>query len=145
MLGRFMNWLRKRLRPKARDVQLEHFVNLLRRSKICTEQQVGELIGKFENESQEITSSDDRVTQFCRFLIGGNAITAWQCDKLKMGKWTGFYLDDYLLLEQVGKDYSYSYYRARDMRDESIVRLVVTPVNRSKGPHIEYRVERNYG
>jgi hypothetical protein len=145
MFGQSKNWLRKLLKRKSRDTQLEHFIDLLRQSALCTEQQVGELIGKFENERREVTSGDDGVSQFCRFLIGTNAVTAWQCEKLKMGKWKGFYLDDYVLLEQDGKDYSYSYYRARDTRDRSIVRLIVTPMNQTGGK-IEYRVDHSvYG
>jgi hypothetical protein len=62
-----------------------------------------------------------------------------------MGKWKGFYLDEYLLLEQDGKGYDYSSYRSRDTRDGSIVRLIVTPMNQTRGPRIEYRVERKLG
>ena len=57
-----------------------------------------------------------------------------------MGKWKGFYLDDYVLLEQVGKDYDSASYKARDTRDGEFVCLVITPVNRTNG-RIEFRVE----
>jgi hypothetical protein len=45
------------------------------------------------------------------------------------------------MLEQVGKDSETSSYKARDARDGKVVRLVITPKNRSKGPAVEYRVE----
>jgi hypothetical protein len=143
MFGRLKNWLSKLPQRKSSDKQLEHFAHLLRQSNLCTEKQVGELIGRFEDERRQIKSHGDAVTPFCSFLISTNAVTEWQCNKLKMGKWKGFYLDDYVLLEQVGKDYYTASYRARDIRDGSIVCLVVTPRNQS--PHIEYRVERPVG
>src|SRR5436190_11716322 len=144
MFGRLRHWSSERLNRTRRDRQLEHFIELLRKSEICTEKQVTDLVSSFGYERGEITSGDDGVSQFCRFLIVKNAVTAWQCDKLKAGKFRGFYLDDYLLLEVVGQDNTSRSYRARDMRDGSIVRLIVTPMNRSKDRHIEYRVERNF-
>ena len=125
MFGRLKNWLSRRRKRKVHDRQLEHFIGLLRQSEICTEQQVGELISKFANERREVTSDDDGVAQFCRFLVATNAVTTWQCDKLKKGKWKGFHLDDYLMLE-------------------SIVRLIVTPMNQTRGSRIEYLVERHF-
>ena len=145
MFGQLRNWLSTQLKRKTRCKQLERFICFLRLSQICSEQQVQELLGTFENQRQEILSDEDGLAQFCSTLVSANAATEWQCNKLKVGKWKGFYLDDYLLLEQVGKDYEYAYYRARDIRDGSIVRLVVTPMNRTKGPRIiEYRVERSF-
>ena len=71
MFGRLRNWFSQRLKRKPRDMQLQHFiVSSSPQSEICTEQQVGELISKFDNERRKITSGDDGVTEFCRFLIG---------------------------------------------------------------------------
>ncbi|MFO0788279.1 MAG: hypothetical protein U0805_02410 [Pirellulales bacterium] len=77
---------------------------------------------------------------FCDFLISSNRLTAWQCNKLLVGKWKGFYLDHFVLLDQIGKDSDYSYYKARNTTDGKMVRLSITPVNRTNG-RIEYRVE----
>ena len=123
-------------------MQLAHFIDLLRQSKICSDSQVDELIDTFESERREIANDDDGIAQFCDILKSKNAATEWQCSKLRVGKWKGFHLDDYLLLEQDGKGNDYSSYRSRDIRDGSIVRVIVTPTNLSKGPNIEYRVER---
>ena len=137
MFGQLKNWLS---RLRKRDARFERFIGVLRKSQLCTEQQVSELLDKFDTEARD-TAKCDAVNQFCRFLIDADAVTAWQCEKLKMGKWQGFYLDDYVLLEQVGKDYTTSSYRARDIRDGTSVCLVVTPMNRA--PYLEYRVERS--
>jgi hypothetical protein len=57
-----------------------------------------------------------------------------------VGKWKGFYLDNHLLLEQIGKDDKSSTYKARDTRNGRLVSLVITPMNRTGGV-LEYRVE----
>jgi hypothetical protein len=102
---------------------------------LCTEQQVSELLDMFDTESRD-TAKCDAVNQFCRFLIDASVVTEWQCEKLKAGKWKGFYLDEYVLLEQVGKDRTTSSYRARDVRDGTRVCLVITPT--TLAPYIQY-------
>ena len=138
MLGRLKTWLRRR---QKRNARLECLIDLLRKSQLCTEQQIVQVVSSFEMECRDIASGD-AVTQFCDFIVSKNIVTAWQCDKLEAGKYKGFYLDDYLLLEQIGKDDDFCYYKARDARDGKLVRLTVTPRPRgAKGPNIEYRVE----
>jgi hypothetical protein len=122
-------------------MQLAQFVDLLRLSKIFPNSQVDELIDTFESERREIASDNDGITQFCDLLVAKNAATEWQCSKLRLGRWRGFYLDEYfLLLEQDGKGTDYSSYRSRDIRDGSVVRLIITPTTLTQG--LKYRVER---
>jgi hypothetical protein len=92
--------------------------------------------------SRKKTATNARQAEsFCDFLIATNRITAWQGNKLRKGNWKGFYLNNYLMLEQVGKDEEFCYYKARDARDGRLVRLTVTPMPRAKSTHIEYRVD----
>src|SRR5688572_3283607 len=67
------------------------------------------LVARFRASGE--SGSPDEVEAFCRFLISTNLFTNWQCSKLQAGKWKGFYLDNYLLLEQIGKDDEFSYYK----------------------------------
>jgi hypothetical protein len=138
MFGQLKIWLRMRLK---RDARLECFIYFLRKSQLCTEQQIVQVVSSFEMERGDIASGD-AVTQFCDFIVSKNIVTAWQCDKLKAGRCRGFYLDDYLLLEVVDQDNTSRSYRARDLRDGTTVRLVVFTKER-QSPHSEYRVERS--
>jgi hypothetical protein len=125
----------ERMNPKQ-------FVEKLTLSKLLTEQQIAELLHAFRVEQKESRNDKDAVNQFGEFLVSTGSITEWQCNKLKAGKWKGFLLDDYLLLDNVGKDQTTVSYKARDISDGSIVRLVVSPFNQAVGK-TEYRVERN--
>jgi len=121
------------------DTALVDFVFNLIRSGIISSQQA-----RYSYRQYRDAGLTESLQDVCNFLVGNGTITEWQCDKLKQGKWRGFQLDDYLLLEQVGKGELDCSYRSRDIRDGSIVRLVITPT-RLTGGKIEYRVERDIG
>jgi hypothetical protein len=120
-------------------VNIDQFAILLFKSRLSGKPEAEQLACVFKEECRK-QNIQETVETFCDFLIATNRLTAWQCEKLRMGKYKGFYLDNYLLLEQIGKDYEFGYYKARDARDGHLVRLAVTPVNRAKGPGIEYQV-----
>jgi len=117
------------------DPSLVGFVFNLIRSGILSEFQARQLYREYVELRLPATLSD-----CCEFLINNGSVTEWQCNKLKSGKWKGYHMDHYLLLEQVGNP-DELHLRARDTRDGSIVLLIVTPRNQTKGPNIEYRVE----
>jgi hypothetical protein len=121
-------------------VKIEQFTTLLINSRLFSELEAQELASVFQ-ESCRKWNTPDTVDSFCDFLIATNRLTAWQCNKLRMGKWKGFYLDNYLILEQIGKDHEFCYYKARNARDGTLVRMVVTPMARATRPGIEYRIE----
>lgn len=111
---------------------------LIVKSRICSESEVRDAEKSFAADCGNSRSAAN-VELFCEFLVATNRLTEWQCSKLRMGKWKGFYLDHYLLLDHVGKDFESSSYKARDTRDGKLVVLAITPVNRTNG-QIEYRV-----
>lgn len=149
MFGRLKNWWnerRGRSIPQAHAPEsIEEFAELLARSGITTVQQANDYVAQFRAEHPAEADSASAVTELCGFLTTGGRVTAWQCEKLQLGKWRGFYLDNYLFLEQVGKgghDQSsyYSSYKARDTKDGNLVCVFVRPARYTKGG-IEYRVK----
>lgn len=58
-------------------------------------------------------------------LIANGSLTAWQCDKLELGKWRGFFIDDYVLLEHVVSDHDLMTYLAKHIRDGHLRHLSV--------------------
>ena len=122
-------------------MSVEQFLKLMVSSRLSNKQEADEILARYREQSGEVNTPDN-VEAFCKFLITTNLVTDWQCSKLRAGKWKGFYLGNYLLLDQIGKDEQFAYFRARDTRDGKLVRMTITPINRTKGPDIEYRVER---
>ncbi len=115
---------------------IEQIANLLVRSGLSSQPEAQELIAGHETQCREYGTTES-VESFCGFLVATNLFTEWQCDKLRMGKWKGFYLGNYLILEHISKDCEFAHYKARDTRTGKLVRMTVTP---AQGPNIEYRV-----
>jgi eukaryotic-like serine/threonine-protein kinase len=120
-------------------MNIKRFKKLLVDSRLSNEIEADELDTVFQEEShkQNIPAT---VEMFCDFLIARKLLTRWQCDKLRMGKYKGFYLDNYVMLEQSGKGADYASYKCRDARSGRLVTLFIKPINQTGG-RIEYRVE----
>jgi hypothetical protein len=120
-------------------VNIAHFVTLLTNSRLLTKPDADQAAAAFQ-ESCRSLSKEPSVQTLCDFLVATNRVTRWQCDNLCAGRWKGFFLDDYLLLEHVGRDNVSTSYKARDLRDGNIVRMVVRPLNKTEG-RLDYRIE----
>jgi hypothetical protein len=56
-------------------------------------------------------------------------LTDWQCNKLRQGKWKGFWLDNFCLLTDLDKNDMERTYLAQEWPSGRRVHLVVTPPN----------------
>lgn len=121
-------------------MNIEAFTTLWINSQLNSQQEAQLIADVFQGKCRKWYTPAS-VELFCGLLIDTNRLTAWQCDNLQKGRWKGFYLENYLLLEQIGKDQEFGYYKARHTRDGALVTMAVTPVNRATGPGIEYRVQ----
>ena len=72
----------------------------------------------------KIEPSPDALSAFSAHLVS-IGLTQWQCDKLRIGKWKGFFLDDYELIDFAGTEDDRRIYLARRSRPGPIVRLAV--------------------
>jgi hypothetical protein len=85
------------------------------------------------------------LTDLTNWLASRGLLTAWQLVNLCHGRWNGFFLDDYKLLDhlEVGEDCSY--FLAEEVATGHRVALRVTPANLAAMPgKVEYRVVRQY-
>ena len=69
----------------------------------------------------------DRLDSLCSHLISKLVLTRWQCDKLRQGRYKGFRLDKYLLLDYLGSEGMISTFLARDVTTGMQVTLAVAP------------------
>jgi len=121
-------------------VTIDQLASLLVKSRLATKGEAGKLLAAFQEGCYK-RNAPDSAELFCDFLTASDRLTAWQCEKLRQGKWKGFYFDDYVLLERIGKDSSGSiYYKVRDTRDRSLACLAVTLRTDRSGPRLEYRI-----
>jgi hypothetical protein len=146
LLKNWRNKRRKRSIKKAHAPEnIDEFAELLARSGVITSRKTNEWLALFRAEHPAASDGSNAVNEFCSFLISGERVTEWQCEKLKLGQWKGFYFEDhYLILEQVGKGGDepssyYSSYKARDSRTNNLACLVIRPTQYTPG-RWEYRV-----
>jgi hypothetical protein len=144
MFGRLKNYFKRPQKHKS-PATIDDLAQLLGRSGLITIRQAGNWLNRFRAEQPSESKALNAIDEFCRFLISNKCVSEWQCEKLKRGKWKGFYFEDrYVILEQVGKGGSdiltyYSAYKARDERTNIIVCLFIRPL-RYSGGHFDYRV-----
>jgi hypothetical protein len=149
MFGRLSSWWNKWRTPRVSQAHppetVEEFAELLARSRITTTGEAIKWLALFRAEHPIASDASNAITAFCSFLASGDWVTEWQCEKLKLGRWKGFYYEDYyILLGQVGKGGSeassyYASYKARDSRTNKLVCIVMRPL-RYTGGRFEYRV-----
>jgi serine/threonine-protein kinase len=71
------------------------------------------------------------LDRLCSHLVENGWLTDWQCNKIRDGKWKGFFLDKYKLLKYVASDPPSKTYIAEDMHTCKFVVLRITPPNSS--------------
>ena len=133
-----------------RTMSIEQFFELMLRSQLFGEPEIDKVAAEFSKGCRN-DGTEETLQAFCKFLVGTGRLTKWQCAKLEVGKFKGFYLDNFVLLEQCGKDEVSSSYKARETRSGSLVCVVITPpaiatdgrktYRTSSSGQIEYRVD----
>ncbi len=83
------------------------------------------------------------LTRLVDQLVAEGLLTIWQCDKLRDGKWKGFFLDGYKVLSHLNTDDSYSYYLAEDVATGRQFAMRITPITRATVPgKLEFKIVR---
>jgi serine/threonine-protein kinase len=117
--------------------RIDEFLLLLFASGLLTFSELRDACAGFDVNRVDDTSLDD----LCKYLIANEAITPWQLDKLRQGKWKGFWLDQYRLLGHIDKAECETTYLAEEWPSGRQVALVVTPPKVRKDGQPLYRVE----
>jgi hypothetical protein len=108
------------------DDHLEPFVSLIRASHLIDDAQLNQCLTEFIQQYSDNDHHFAKLDVFKEFLISRSLLTRWQCDKLSAGKYKGFYLEDFVLLDHLGTEQSGSLFSARDRRNGETVTLEVT-------------------
>jgi len=116
---------------------LDKFLELLQRSGLASPSEVVSWCAEFP-----LSGTDEHaVDELCRHLTGKGVLTTWQCDKLRQGKWKGFFLDGYCFLRQIGKDETSSTYLCREVDTERHVAMRITPPMLTPDGKIRYAIQ----
>ncbi|MGE0755672.1 MAG: serine/threonine protein kinase, partial [Pirellulaceae bacterium] len=106
------------------------FIDLTQRSKLVDDELLKQkLLECKEQLGEEFPTDVDAVAEF---LIQQKLITRWQCDKLFDGKYKGFLLGKYKLLDHIGSGGMSSVYLAEHVVMRRLAAIKVLPKKRLK-------------
>ena len=128
---------------KPKDVST--FSELLLASGLLNTSVLRSLTNDFHGQVASGKQIDTSLTTFTSYLVASGFLTCWQCAKLREGRYKGFFLDDYKLLDCLGPDDKVTRFLALHGFNGQRVVLAVTPRAIAAGPNGEsqYTVE-NY-
>jgi len=109
-------------------LSLDKFVELVERSKLIEHDRFVQAVGEWKSRAS-IAELDN--AQFCAdHLVETGLLTLWQCKKLLEGRYRGFFLGKYRLLDHLGSGGMSSVYLAEHVLMQRRVALKVLPHNR---------------
>ncbi len=106
----------------------ETFLDMVRRSSLVENDQVNALVSELKGRCGE-AALDDVDFLAGRFVEAG-LITRWQCDRILEGRYRGFFLGKYKLLDILGSGGMSSVYLAEHVLMQRRVAIKVLPKNR---------------
>ncbi|MGD9635140.1 MAG: hypothetical protein AB7G28_12590 [Pirellulales bacterium] len=121
-------------RPMASQIDL--FLELLLRSKLAVPTKLVEWCADFPVARRDTSALDD----LCTHLVNRGALTRWQCDKLRVGKFRGFFQDGYCLQDQIEKDEVSTTYLCRHVDTGRHVAMKVKVLESTESGRIEYDI-----
>jgi len=114
--------------------QTDKFLAILLRSGLLDETGIQEATERFRS----CLTGNNKLDQLCSYMVANSSITQWQCDKLREGKFKGFFLDNFKIIGHICIDKSTSTYLAEDIESGTKVGLRVgVPV---RGQAIQYEI-----
>jgi hypothetical protein len=118
------------------STKVDRFLLLLNSSGIARCSEILAACADFHTDQYDESAIDD----LCGHLVAKQFLTKWQCEKLRAGKWKGFWLDNYRLLSELKRTEKDRTYLAEEYPSGRRVAIVVTPPPRQDG-QVDYRVE----
>ena len=109
--------------------EVENFLADVLKSNLVTLDELNVLCTDFLAESSAL-NREPTFEALCEFLISTGRLTVWQCERLKEGRWKGFFLDQYKLLNILETDEEFSYYLAEETSTKRRFKLKISPKSR---------------
>jgi hypothetical protein len=104
-------------------IQINTFLDLVLRSGLLSSSEMCDACVGFDT----LQTNENALSDLCKHLIDKRALTEWQCDKLRQGKYKGFFYDGYRLLSRLGMGETFSTYLGQQVSTGKLVEIDVTP------------------
>jgi hypothetical protein len=118
---------------------VEEMAAVLLKSGLMDAGAVEAVLRDFRENANRRDEGRDGTAEFLEHLNSAG-LSQWQCDKLRDGKWKGYFLEGYELCDKVGREGDWMIYLARKSRPGPTVRVAVQP-SRDRPEGFTYRFE----
>src|SRR5260221_7206682 len=120
------------------DLTIHNVYGLLIRSHLLSLDDVKEMFARWNHEARE--SATD-VAQFAKWMVANKYLTEYQASLLARGHADGFFLNQYKILDRLGKGRMAGVYKAKHKLGQ-IVAIKVLPPSKAKEPTLLARFQR---
>ncbi len=114
------------------------YCGVLARSRLLPSHEVTNLVNRWKSETQ---ATDSEVDGFRKYLVSRKLLTEYQAAMVQRGHAEGFYVDNYVILDRIGKGQNAGVYKAVHSTGQ-IVALKVLASSKAKSSHILGRFQR---
>ena len=115
------------------------YCTLLGKSKLLPADEVESLHRRWKDETR---GADDQVESFRKYLVSKKHLTEYQAVMLWRGHAEGFFLNEYRILDRIGKGQMGGVYRAVHGGTGQAVALKILSGSKAKDPHVLGRFQR---
>jgi serine/threonine protein kinase len=120
------------------DLSVQNVFGLIIRSKLLS---ADEARAMFERWQAEAKDKADNVAEFARWMVANQYLTEYQATLLARGHADCFFLNQYKILDRLGKGRMAGVYRAVHRLGQSVA-IKVLPPSKAKDPHLLARFQR---
>ena len=120
------------------------FVGLAHASGLVAKEELQRACNDFESVAGPSGTDPGSVEAFCEFLVAREIFTPWQCEKLKEGRYKGFFVachTRYRILSWVRTEEEYTVYLVEDTQTKAHLHMRVTPPSRLPGDTGKFQIE----
>lgn len=120
------------------ELTVQNVYGLLLRSNLLPLEEAREMYARWQNEARENASN---LVKFAGWMVANKYVTEYQASLLARGHAEGFFLNDYKILDRIGKGRMAGVYRAQHHLGQ-IVAIKVLPPSRARDPQFLARFQR---
>jgi serine/threonine protein kinase len=120
------------------ESSVEGLCQLLARSRLLSPEDVGALQERWRVEAGPAAGD---LARFCQWLVSGQYVTQYQVEALQRGHFDHFFLNQYKLLERIGKGRMAGVYKAVHQLGQTVA-IKVLPPSKAKDPELFGRFRR---
>src|SRR5579884_3612528 len=120
------------------ELTVQNVYGLLLRSKLMSVDEAKAMFARWQQEAKE---SAGNLAQFASWMVAQKYLTEYQAQLLARGHAEGFFLNEYKILDRLGKGRMAGVYKAQHHLGQ-VVAIKVLPPARAKDPQLLARFQR---